>query len=132
MQIQNIFYKRSHFNCKIVSDSPTHHSRWQLLIKKVFFNCLLLFYYMSKITSNCIYSYMAISSLHTYIKYFFVNFFFQSIFTDYAHQPYFDKRSLLNLLLWNRWTKLSRIWLGLSPSKIMSISPTLHSKWSHY
>jgi hypothetical protein len=27
---------------------------------------------------------------------------------------YFDKRSHLNLLLWNRWTKLKQIWLGWS------------------
>jgi hypothetical protein len=36
---------------------------------------------------------------------FSVEFFVQPIYTDYA---YFDKRSHLNLFLWNRWTKLNQ------------------------
>ena len=43
-------------------------------------------------------SYMARSSF-TYIPGFSVKFFFQPIYTDYANQAYFDKRSHLNLLL---------------------------------
>ena len=45
---------------------------------------------------------------------FSVKFSFQPIYTDYANWAYFDKRSHLNLLLWNRWTKLKQIWLGWS------------------
>jgi hypothetical protein len=40
---------------------------------------------------------------------------------------YFDKRSHLNLLLWNRWTKLNRTWqgwsLGGSLSKLCPTAP---------
>ena len=49
-----------------------------------------------------------------YIPCFSVKFFFQPIYTDYANYAYFDKRSHLNLLLWNRWTKLNQTWQGLS------------------
>jgi hypothetical protein len=31
----------------------------------------------------------------------------------YANWAYFDKRSHLNLLFWNRWTKLNQPWVGL-------------------
>ena len=34
---------------------------------------------------------------------------------------YFDKRSHLNLLLWNRWTKIKEIWLGWSLGDPISI-----------
>jgi len=67
---------------------------------------------------------MARSSL-TYIPGFSVKFFFQPIYTDYANKAYFDKRSHLNLLLWNHWTKLNQTWqgwpLGGSLSKRMTI-----------
>ena len=56
---------------------------------------------------NC--SYMARSSL-TYIPGFSVKFFFQPIYTDYANWAYFDRRSHLNLVPWNRWTKLNQTW----------------------
>jgi hypothetical protein len=39
------------------------------------------------------------------------------------------KRSNLNLLLWNRWTKLNQTWQGWVPFKIVSDSPALHSRW---
>ena len=60
---------------------------------------------------NC--SYMARNSL-TYILGFSVKCFFQPIYTDYANWAYFDKRSHLNLLLWNRWTILNQTWQGWS------------------
>ena len=41
---------------------------------------------------------MAMSSL-TYIPDFSVNFSFSRIYTDYANEAYFDKRSHLNLFL---------------------------------
>ena len=41
---------------------------------------------------------MAMSSL-TYFPGFFVKFFFQPIYTDYANWAYFDKKLHLNLLL---------------------------------
>jgi hypothetical protein len=48
-------------------------------------------------------------------------------------REYFDKRSDLNLLLWNHWTNSHQIWLGRALSgpffKIVSDSPTLHSRW---
>ena len=54
-------------------------------------------------------------------------FFFQPIYTDYANYAYFDKRSHLNLLLWNRWTKLNQTWqgwsLGGSLSKLCPTAP---------
>ena len=77
---------------------------------------------------TCSYMYMAMSSL-TYIPGFSVKFFFQTIYTDYANYAYFYKRSHLNLLLWNRWTKLKQIWLWWFPCNIVSDSPALHSKW---
>ena len=58
---------------------------------------------------NC--SYMAMSSL-TYVRSFCVKFFFQPIYTDYANYEYFNKRSHLNLFLWNRWTKFNQTWWG--------------------
>jgi hypothetical protein len=42
------------------------------------------------------------------------------------------KLSHLNLLLWNRWTKLNLTWQGWSlcdPFKIVSDSSALHSRW---
>jgi hypothetical protein len=48
-------------------------------------------------------------------------FFFQPIYTDYKNWTYFDKRSHLNLLLWNRWTKLKQIWLAWSLGGPLSI-----------
>jgi hypothetical protein len=79
---------------------------------------------------NC--SYMTMSSL-TYILGFSVKFFFQPIYTDYTNWTYFDKRSHLNLPLWNRWTKLKQIWLewslGGTPFNIVSDTSALHSKW---
>ena len=59
---------------------------------------------------------MARSSL-AYVRGFCLKFFFQPIYTDYANLEYFDKRSHLNLLLWNRWTKLNQTcrdgpWVG--------------------
>ena len=48
--------------------------------------------------------YMAMSSL-AYIPGVGVKFFFQLIYTDNANWAYFDKRSHLNLLLWNCSTK---------------------------
>jgi hemolysin-activating ACP:hemolysin acyltransferase len=73
---------------------------------------------------NC--SYMARSSL-TYIPDFSVKFFFQPIYTDYANWSYFDKRSHLNLLLWNRWTKLNQTWQGWEEISIFSNSS--HLEW---
>ena len=52
---------------------------------------------------------MEMSSL-TYIPGFSVKKFFQPIYTDYANEAYFDKRTHLNLLLWNRSTKLNQTW----------------------
>jgi hypothetical protein len=49
-----------------------------------------------------------------------VKFFFQPIYTDYANWAYFDKRSHLNLLLWNCWTKLNQTWQGWSQGLISS------------
>ena len=60
---------------------------------------------------------------------FSVKFFFQPIYTDYANKAYFDIRSHLNLLFWNRWTKLNQIWLGGSLSNLCLDSPALHSRW---
>ena len=65
-------------------------------------------------------SYMARSSL-AYIPNFSVKFSFQLIYTDYANWAYFDKKSHLNLLLWNRWTKLKQIWQGWSLGGSLSI-----------
>jgi hypothetical protein len=48
-----------------------------------------------------------------------VKFFFQPIYTNYANLAYFDKRSHLNLLLWNRWTKWNQIWQGWSPRRLL-------------
>ena len=66
------------------------------------FNCSLF-----KMSSNFNCSYMARSSL-TYIPGFSVKFFFQPIYTDDANWASIHKRSHLNLLLWNRWTKLNQ------------------------
>jgi trehalose utilization protein len=60
-----------------------------------------------KMRSNFNCSYMVRSSL-TYVRGFSVKYFFQPIYADYANWAYFDKRSYLNLLLWNRWTKLNQ------------------------
>jgi hypothetical protein len=54
---------------------------------------------------NC--SYMAKSSL-TYDLGFSVKFCFQLIYTDYANWAYFDKRSHLNILLWNPGHNIER------------------------
>ena len=78
---------------------------------------------------NC--SYMTMSKL-TYILVFFVNFFFQPIYTDYTNQTYFDKRSPLNLLmkLLNQIkANLAGMVLGWSLFNIVSDSAALHSKW---
>ena len=79
---------------------------------------------------NC--SYMARSSL-TYIPFFSVKYFFQPIYTDYANQAYFDKRSHLNLLLLKPLNQikpnLAGMVLGWSPFNSVSDSPTLHSNW---
>ena len=59
----------------------------------------------------------------TYIPRFSVKFFFQPIYIDYGN---IDKRSNLNILLRNCWTKFG--WNGpyVAPFKIMSNSPGLH------
>ena len=57
---------------------------------------------------------------------FFCEFFLS---TDLYWLYKLDKRSHLNLLLWNCWTKLKQIWLGWSPFNIVSDSPALLSKW---
>ena len=97
-----------------------------------FFSCLLLLYYKSKWAKKNYCSYMEMSSL-TYILGFSVKFFFQLIYTDYANWAYFDKRSHLNLLLWNRWTKLNQTWQGWSLdgslSKLCPTAPALHLRW---
>jgi hypothetical protein len=82
-----------------------------------------------KLNFNC--SYMAMNSL-TYIQGFSVKFFFQPIYTDYANWAYFDKRSHLNLLLWNRWTKLNQTlsklcWTAIEEISISSNSS--HLEW---
>jgi hypothetical protein len=59
-----------------------------------------------KMNSNFNCSYMARSSL-AYVRGFCLKFFFQPIDTDYANLAYFDKRSHLNLFLWNRFEKKS-------------------------
>ena len=83
-------------------------------------------------SSNFYCSYMEMSSLITYILGFSVKFFFQTIYTDYANQAYFDKRSHLNLLLkpLNQIkANLAGMVLGWSPFNIVSDSHALHSKW---
>ena len=61
----------------------------------------------------------------TYNPGFSVKFFFQPIYTDYANSAYFDKRSHLNLLLWNRWTKLNQTWQGWSlGGSLSNLCPT--------
>jgi hypothetical protein len=62
---------------------------------------------------------MARSSL-TYIRFFSVKFFFQSIYTDFANYAYFDKRSHLNLLPGNPGTKLNETWQGWSLGDFLS------------
>ena len=64
---------------------------------------------------------------------FSVKFFFQPIYTDCANQAYFDKRSRLNLLnlkLLNQIKpNMARMVPRWVPFKIVSDSPTFHSKW---
>ena len=67
---------------------------------------------------------MAIISL-MYILDFSVKLFILSIYTNYVNEGYFDKRSHLNLLLWNRWTKLTQTWQGGSLSKLCPTAPLL-------
>ena len=88
---------------KIVSDSPALHSRWLLLLKIEISSIVHCCFSISQ--NNC--SYMAKNSL-AYVRGLCLKFFFQPIYTDYANLAYFDKRSHLNLLLWNRWTKSGR------------------------
>ena len=108
---------------KIVSDSPALHSRWLLLLKIEISSIVHCCFSISQ--NNC--SYMARSSL-AYVRCFCLKFFFQPIYTDYANLAYFDKRSHLNLLLWNRWTKWNQTWqwwsLGGSLSKLCPSAPS--------
>ena len=77
--------------------------------------------------SNFNYSYMARSSL-TYISGFSVKFFFQSIYTDYANQAYFDKR-LFKLSPLKPLNQIKPNLAGWVPFKIVTDSPALHSRW---
>ena len=67
-------------------------------------------------------SYMEMSS-------FSVNFFFQSIYTDYANKAYFDIRSHFKSSLLKPKSNLVGMVLGWVPFKYMSDSPTLHTRW---
>ena len=75
------------------------------------FNCPLLLYYKSKWAQI----FTAATWKWLDIRGFSVKFFFQPIYSDYA---YVDKRSHLNLFLWNCWTKLNQTWQGWSLSKL--------------
>jgi hypothetical protein len=108
---------------QIVSDSLDLPSRWLLLLN---IDCCFI------INQNEYKFNIEMSTLNIYSG-FFVNFFIHLIYTTYANWKYFDKRSDLNLLLWNHWTTSHQIWLGRALSgpffKIMSDSSTLHSRW---
>ena len=96
---------------KLCPTVPTLHSRWLIWLKieiaSIVHCCFVIKTIMSS-TFNC--SYMSMSSL-TYILIFSVKFFVHPMYTDYANWAYFDKRSHLNLLLWNhRETKFG--WNG--------------------
>ena len=58
---------------------------------------------------HCCFTISPSSSL-TYIPGISVKFFFQPIYTDFWNWAYFDKRSHLNLLLWNDWVNLNQTW----------------------
>ena len=83
---------------KIVSDSPALHSRWLLLLK---IEISSIVHCCFSISQN---EFKFELQLHGQEQFSicsggFLKFFFQPIYTDYANQEYFDKRSHLNLLL---------------------------------
>jgi hypothetical protein len=88
-------------------------SRWLLLLKIEMSSIVHCCFDISQneLKFNC--SYMARNSL-TYIPGNSMKFFFQPIYTDYANYAYFDKRSHLNFLLRNCWTKINQTWQGWS------------------
>ena len=77
-----------------------------LEISSIVHCCFII--HQNELKFNC--SYMEMSSL-TY-SCFSVKFLFQTIYTDYTILVYIDKRSHLNLLIWNHFTKLNQVCLG--------------------
>ena len=94
-----------------------------------FFNWPVLLYYKSKWAH--LFTAATWKWVVPYILGFSVKFFFQSIYTDYANWAYFDKRSHLNLFLWNRWTKLKQTWQPwVGPFQNCVRQPNaVHSRW---
>ena len=83
---------------KIGFDSPALHSRWLLLLKIEIssnFHCCFI------LNQNELKFSLQLHGNEQFNIYsvFFCEIFFQPIYTDYANQAYFDKRSHLNLLL---------------------------------
>ena len=77
-----------------------------LEISSIVHCCFII--HQNELKFNC--SYMEMSSL-TY-SCFSVKFLFQTIYTVYTILVYIDKRSHLNLLIWNHFTKLNQVCLG--------------------
>ena len=111
---------------KFVSNSPTLHSRWLLLLKIEISSISIAALVEVKMTSNFNCSYMARNSL-TYILGFSVKYFFSRFIPIMQVRHILIKKSHLNLLLWNRWTKLNQTWqewsLGRSLSKLCPTAP---------
>jgi hypothetical protein len=83
-------FRGEYLNVIFYQNMPNLHNRYTLAERNISSNF------------NC--GYMAMSRITHYyynILGFSVKFFFQPIYTDYANLAYFDKRSHLNLFLWN-------------------------------
>ena len=117
---------------KIVSDSPAHHSRWLLLLK---IEISSIVHCCFSVSQNELKFQLQLHGKEQFNIYscFSVKFFFQPIYTDYANQAYFDKRSYFKSSPLKPLNQIKPNLAGWVPFKIVSVSAVLYPRWPpHY